>query len=404
LTAGFEPSRLAARDVLREVWLDIGSRPGRAALTALGTLIGIAVLVSTLGLAASLNAQIESRFDALTATELVVTGIDGERDGKGLIPDDAPARALRVEGVRAAAALGEVKNAGTVTGTPGHDPTSPQSALVPVFAASSGLADVVHARLRGRFFSDFHDRRAEPVAVLGSRAAEQLGITDVAHAPVVFVAGKPLVVVGIMDDVARRTVLLQAVVVPAGYASREFAQTGAESLIVETVTGGASVVGEQLGLALRPDRPDSLSVQVPPSPELTRRQISGDTQGLFIVLGVISLVIGGIGIANVTLVSVLERVPEIGLRRAVGARRRHVLAQFLVSSMVTGLIGAVLGAEIGAVTTVGVAAVQQWPPTMPLWVPALAPVLGVCVGFLAGLYPAYRASRTEPITALRTQA
>ncbi len=393
-------SKFAVRDLFREVWLDLRSRPGRSALTALGTLIGIAMLIATLGLTASLDAQISARFDALTATEVTVTTVETGADNSSKITWDAPTKVLRINGTIAAGTLTEIKKL-NIAGTPITDPSATSNEAITVFASSSQLGKVIHAELQGRYFDTWHDQNNAPVAVLGGLAAEQLKIRSVQNQPVIFINDQPLVVMGIITGLGRRTNLAQAVIIPNGYAKR-FGITAPESLIIETKVGAAQIVADQVGLALLPNQPDLLATAVPPSPDLTRSQIAGDTSRLFIVLAAISLLIGGIGIANMTLVSVLERVPEIGLRRALGARRRHIVIQFLAGSVATGFVGGIAGAGIGLIVTAVVATAQNWPPTMPMGWLALAPLIGGVIGLLAGVYPAHRASRIEPIEALRT--
>lgn len=394
-------STLTTRDAVREAWLDLRTRPGRSALTALGTLIGIAVLVSTLGLAASLDAKVAQRFDALTLTEVTVRARDADPAALPAVPVDAPSRALRVDGAIAAGNLSEVKDVAGITGTPGHDPSNPTVTDVPVFAATPGLVDAVHGEVTGRFLSGWHDDTGQAVAVLGRDAADRLRIAEVSRRPVVFVEGRPVVVIGILDSVGRHQSLLRAVIVPQGYALKQLRLAKPDQLIVETGMGAAAVVGDQLAVAVRPDQPESLTIDVPPSPEALRRQIAGDNQALFVVLGLVSLVIGGVGIANMTLVSVLERTAEIGLRRAIGARRRHIVVQFLLSSVATAFLGALVGTGVGMVVTTAVALAQQWPPTMSPVLPVVAPLVGAAIGVGAGAYPAHRASRIEPIDALR---
>ncbi|HEX2047174.1 MAG TPA: ABC transporter permease [Acidimicrobiales bacterium] len=392
-----------------DVWLDLVTRFSRSCLTALGTLIGIAVLVSTLGLAKSASARITTRFDALAATEVVVRSPDEQvgtteassrASEPGPIPFDAAQRLAVIQGVASSSTYSHLKGVKEVRGTPVNDPTA-ASSRVEVVAASPQLLATVHGTVSGRFFDRFHDDRGEAVAVLGAEAAKQLNVSDVDRQPAIFLDGRSVVVIGILTSLGRKPELLHSVVVPDGLARGQYGLLAPEQVLVETRIGAADVVGAQVPYALRPDQPRSLEVVVPPTPTLTRDQVSADTNALFLVLGGISLLIGGLGIANVTLVSVLERVPEIGLRRALGARRGHVVGHFLMESTALGLLGAVAGTAVGVLTTVAVARLRGWPPAMDPWLPVLAPFLGAMIGLLSGIYPAVRAGRIEPIDALR---
>ncbi|MFE2336188.1 ABC transporter permease [Streptomyces coelicoflavus] len=145
----------------------------------------------------------------------------------------------------------------------------------------------------------------------------------------------------------------------------------------------------------------ALTVLAPPDLSKARKGVQGDVNGLFLVLGLVSLIVGAIGIANVTLVTVMERVGEIGLRRALGASRRQIAAQFLLESTTIGLLGGVIGAALGVVVVVAVSAVKDWTPVLDGRLAVGAPVVGAVVGLLAGVYPSLRASRMEPVEALR---
>ena len=132
-----------------------------------------------------------------------------------------------------------------------------------------------------------------------------------------------------------------------------------------------------------------------------RQAVERDLTLLFLTLGAVSLLVGAIGIANVTLVSVMERTGEIGLRRALGATRRHIALQFLLESSAIGIVGGILGASLGTLVVVGVSAYQSWTPVLDPFVPFAAPLVGGLTGFLAGTYPSLRAARMEPVEALR---
>ncbi|GAB49129.1 ABC transporter permease [Mobilicoccus pelagius] len=400
-----EDGHVSASDTAREVLTDLTARPLRSLLTALGTLVGVAVLVGTLGLAASLDSQISSRFDDLAPRDVSVTTQAADKrgplPGEGL-PWHGEVKVLRIDGVVAAGDITELKPEREVRGSPVHEPGESASEAVATFAVSPGLFEAVGAQGRGVFPSSFHDDRGEAVAVLGREAAQRLHVTDPTRGPVVFVEGLPVVVIGIIDSVDRESALLSSLVVPEGFARRRLGLTTPDKMLVLTRAGAAASVSEQVAVALRPDAPQSLKAQVAPAPEGTRAAVSSDTQGLLLALAGVSLVVGGVGIANVTLVAVLQRTTEIGLRRAIGARRRDILAYFLLNSTLVGLFGAVLGTCLGALLTVVVAEIQGWPPTLDRWVLAAGPAAGGAIGLLAGIYPSLRAARIEPIDALRS--
>ena len=254
----------------------------------------------------------------------------------------------------------------------------------------------------GRFFDSGHSDRSDPVAVLGRGAAARLNINRVDQQPALFVGEKTLVVVGIIDSVDAEPVLLNSVVIPNGTARALFGFGRPAEAHIRTEIGAAQLIGEQAPIALSPGEPDALRVITPPEPRRVEAAVQGDINSLFLVLGGVALLVGGIGIANVTLVSVLERVGEIGVRRALGAARRHIAFQFLTESAVMGLLGGILGSALGVLTIVAVSAVRQWTPVLELWIPLAAAALGGVVGVLAGGYPASRAASLEPVDALRS--
>jgi putative ABC transport system permease protein len=223
----------------------------------------------------------------------------------------------------------------------------------------------------------------------------------VEDAPAVFFRGQSYTVIGVLSGIRREERLSTAVMVPSTTAADRLGLRDVTRVLVNTALGAAKQVARQAPIALAPGHQDSLAVAAPPDLSKARAGVQNDTNSLFLVLGLVSLVVGAIGIANVTLVTVMERVGEIGLRRSLGASRRQVAGQFLLESTTIGLLGGVVGAALGIAVVVCVAVVKEWTPVLDLRLALGAPLAGALVGLLAGLYPSLRAARMEPVDALR---
>jgi macrolide transport system ATP-binding/permease protein len=396
--------RMRARDLVAEAFAGLLARPARVALTVLGTVIGVGALVATLGLSKTAGSQIVGHFDALAATDIVVSpSVRGGGARGAVLPWDAEARISRLNGVVAAGTLADVDVRGQlVRSVPVNDPLAAGATQLPMKAASPGIFRAVHAQLSaGRFFDAGHSRRGDRVVVLGVNAAQRVGITRVDDQPAIFIGDRLYVVVGLVSAVRRQPTLLGAVIMPEGTARREFGLAAPALAQVETRVGAVDLIARQAPIALSPADPKLLKVAAPPDPRELRGEVRNDLNALFLLLGGVSLLVGAIGIANVTLVSVLERVGEIGLRRALGAGRKHVAGQFLLESTAMGMAGGVIGASAGTLVIVAVSAANTWTPVLDPWVPFGAPLLGALIGLLSGTYPALRAAALEPVEALR---
>jgi macrolide transport system ATP-binding/permease protein len=407
VNATVSQSGITFRDLLDEVLAGMLNRPGRMALTVLGIVIGLTALVATLGLTRTASNRIISQFDQLAATELFVTAKPGRRTGivdPRAIPWDAPDRLRHLNGVVAAGTMSEVDvGDALVSSSPVKDPLNQTAFNLSVHAVSPDLFRAVRAELEiGRLPDLGHSNRAHRVAVLGPDAARRLGIVGLEQLPAISIGDHLYLVAGILRDVARRPELLGSVIIPEGTARRYFGLAGPGTVVVETKIGATYLIADQARAALRPDDPRALKIAVPLEPRRVRDEVQGDLNVMFLLLGGLSLVVGAIGIANITLVGVMERTGEIGLRRAIGATRGHVAAQFLLESASMGVIGGVIGASVGVLIVVGVSAYQVWTPILDPAAPFLAPLVGGGIGLLSGTYPAFRAARLEPVAALRS--
>lgn len=395
---GLPTSKLRWQDLFLEALAALLSRPSRSVLTCLGTVLGVGTLVTILGLTTTAQAQVSARFDALAATTVTV-----EDHHTGETPVFTPASVARVtsqvNGVVAAGYQWPLQAADDMRALPGV----PVLADVGVTAVSPGLFEAIGAEVSGTAFNGFHDDAALPVAVVGGIAADRLGLVDITLRPNILINDRPYEVIGIMTATDRLPDLLSSVLIPVGASVARFGQTTskASSMLITTRAGAAQQVAGEAPWAISPQEVSYVQVIPPPDPRSLRESVDSDLSTLLLALAGICLFIGAVGIANTTLVAVMERVPEIGLRRSLGARSRHIFAQIITESSLLGVLGGLIGATLGVLAILAVSAAQHWTPVLDPGLVLAAPVVGLVVGALAGVQPSWQASRIQPTEALR---
>lgn len=405
-SANADRGGIGLRDLADEAVASVLARPARSALTILGTVLGICALVATLGISTTAGQQIVGRLDELQATQVAAEPAGSFGPGQPAVselPWDIEDRLLRLNGVESAGAYADVDVDDRLVTSFLVERLARDSRLrLRVVAATPGLFEAVRGTIgSGRAWDAGFSQREDRVAVLGRAAADRLGITEVAHAPAIFIGDEPFTVIGILEQLPREGDLLSAVLIPEGTARALFDLGAPSRVIVDTALGAAPTIAAQVPLALVPNDPEQVRVTLAQAPVGVRAGIEADVQALFVTLGLVALLVGGVGIANTTLVSVLERVGEIGLRRALGAGRAVIALHFLAESTLLGLVGGILGSSTGVVIVVAFSAWRGWVPVLDPWLAPAAAMGGAAMGLVAGLYPALRAASLEAAEALR---
>ena len=393
------PARLRPGDLAALAGVGLRTRKLRAGLSALGIAIGVAAIVAVLGLAASSQAALLAEIQALGTNLLTVTNGQTLTGGVAKLPVAAPGMIARLPGV-----IG-VQDTGTVGGVSVY-----KSPLIPpietnglsVDAATLNLPAVAGTSLaQGRFLNAATAQR--PVAVLGAATARRLGIDRIRPGMRIWAGGQWFYVTGILNKDTYAPEIDSAVLVGFPAAEKYLRFDGHPSdIYVRTVDTPAATttVDNLLAAQANPQYPNQVDVSQPSAALTARADAQGALDTLFLGLGAVALLVGAIGVANIMVISVLERRSEIGLRRALGATRGQIRAQFLAEAILLSLAGGVIGVIAGAAATAAYARGHGEAAVIPpqAWAGGLAAAL--LIGALAGLLPAIRAARLSPTQAL----
>jgi putative ABC transport system permease protein len=389
--------RLTAADLLRLSSVGLRTRRLRAALSALGIAIGVGVIVAVLGLSQSAEAGLLAQIAQLGTNMLTVSNGQTLFGQTAELPAQAPQMVGRLAGVT------NVDDTSAVSGvtayrSPHIDPVDTNALTVQ--AASLGLLGTIKDTVAQGYWLNPATAR-EPFAVLGQTAAQRLGIDRVFNGERIWVDSQWFYVAGILNQAVLAPDIDPSVLVGYPAAAAYLGSDGHPSTIyVRAQTDSVETVQALLALAANPENPDQVTVSQPSQALIAALATKSALNGLYLGLGSVALLVGAIGVANIMVISVLERRSEIGLRRALGATRGHIRVQFLSEAILLSLLGGVAGVGVGALVTVAYARGHSEATVIPVdaWAGGLGAAL--VIGALAGLLPALRAARMSPTRAL----
>ncbi|MGO9887643.1 MAG: ABC transporter permease [Solirubrobacteraceae bacterium] len=399
MTAAATPNRrrLPLSDLTRLSTVGLRTRKLRAGLSALGIAIGVAAIVAVLGLSASSQAGLLAEINQLGTNLLTVSDGQSLTGATADLPTTAPPMIGRISGVEHVQSIGAVSDANAYR-TP-YIPSVDTNGLT-IDAASLNLLPVVATSVAQGHYLNAATAQ-EPVAVLGAVAAQLLGIDRIYSSERIWVDGQWFYLVGLLKPAVLASAIDTSVLVGYPAAQRYLGFDGHPSTIyLRAQNDRVNAVDNLLAATANPESPNEVSLSQPSSALVAQAEAKSALNGLFLGLGAVALLVGAVGVANIMIISVLERRSEIGLRRALGATRGHIRIQFLSEAVLLGLLGGTLGVALGVVATAAYAHTKHWATVIPTeaWAGGIAASL--IIGAVAGLTPALRAARLSPTQAL----
>jgi putative ABC transport system permease protein len=399
VTATANPGRrrLPIADLTRLSTVGLRTRKLRAALSALGIAIGVAAIVAVLGLSASSQAGLLAEINQLGTNLLTATNGQSATGGTVELPTTAPAMIGRISGVQ------QVQSTGTINGVGAfRSPFIPKVDTngLAVDATTIDLLPVIATTLAEGHYLNAATAQ-EPVAVLGATSAQLLGIDHIYPGERIWVGGQWFYLAGILRPAVLASAIDTSVLVGYPAAEKYLAFDGHPSTIyLRAQNERVNAVDNLLAKTANPENPIGVNVSQPSAALVAQADAKGAFDGLFLGLGAVALLVGAVGVANIMIISVLERRSEIGLRRALGATKGHIRTQFLSEAVLLGLLGGVVGVVAGAAAAIIYAHTKHWATVIPTeaWAGGIAASL--TIGALAGLIPAIRAARLSPTEAL----
>lgn len=393
------PDRLEMRDLLRDAAVNTRSRLGRTIGLGFAIALGVATFTAVLSISQAGARQVEARFDALRPSHITVRPFGQSTEAFELFENDTVDKIARLDGVVASVVVDV--HPGVLLDMPWISDGGIQTQVLGV---GGDLVRAVDAHLEGTSFGKQDDLMSARVAIVGENVARRLGLADAGRRPTIWLDGVPFSTVAVLRSTSQLDEALDSIIVPRSTGIRLFGSDvdGAKT-VVKVRKGRAEPVGGAIPLSLSPERPERWYVDIPRIPPELGEGVGGDVRTLALSVAGLAMLMGIVTIGNATSRSLFERTPEIGLRRALGARALDVVRLLLVESIQVALVGAMLGLALGSAGAVIVAFRNGWPVTITWWAVGLSIPAAVVAGILGGAVPAWRSTRISPSEALRRE-
>ncbi|ANW18861.1 ABC transporter permease [Streptomyces clavuligerus] len=394
-TPALRPARLGPADLVRLGGTGLRTRPLRVFLSALGIAIGVAAMIAVVGISSSSRAEVDRLLDGLGTNMLRVAPGEAASGGSAELPRETVPMIRRVGPVQQVTSIGAVEGAAVYRNQ--HIPTG-RTSSVEVAAAGPRLLPAIGGEVRiGRWLESATEQY--PAVVLGAQAARRLDADEPGTR--LWLGDRWFSLVGVLRPVPLAPEIDNTALVGWDAARTYLGFDGHPSTVyVRARDDRVTAVWNVLAATANPENPGEVLVSRPSDALAAREATESALTGLLLGLGGVALLVGGVGVGNTMVISVLERRPEIGLRRALGATSGQIRGQFVAESLLLSVLGGLAGTVLGTAITAGYAALRGWPTTVPPWSAALAVAVTLLIGALAGLYPAVRAGRLPPTEAL----
>ncbi len=389
------------RDLISVAFGGLLARKVRTVLLLMGPVIGVAAIVAAVGLTDSAKGDLKAKVAQLGTNLIEAKAASSFGSQNPTLPKDAVRRAEQVKTVEKVASVVQLTD--IIVSPYPQAKAKYETTPIPVVATDTRLPNVLEVPLTsGRWITASDNENGVRAVVIGSGLANELGYLP-GESRTIDLADKPYGVIGVLGKVELDPSLDNAAFISFASADKDFVKEEVlpTKLYVRSTDGTEQVTSDALRIAIALGGPKEVATEIKAEALELAAQSDRQLQIIVASMGLLAIIVGGIGIANVMSISVIQRSTEIGIRRALGHTRRTIAQQFLLEAMVVGFVGGILGVMLGAFSILVGVWISGWVFVLQTWIPPAGVVLAMVVSIIAGLYPARRAAKLEPLETLR---